>query len=105
MFTPEQYELARAAAAAFNKAQGGVLLQVVEPPADLVTHDELRALAATHPGDYMAANAYRAIKGRKPTHGEVVKLGHLLGFLTVARRKDGACTLWRLDSTFAQRAN
>lgn len=105
MPTPEQYEQAHKVAAEFNATVGADLLCVAARPAEWVTPAELRALARTAPGDYLASNAYLAIKGRKPSHGEVVKLGHLLGFLTVARRKDGPCTLWRLDSAFAQRAH
>lgn len=103
MFTPEQYKQAQALADEANKQLGAVLLRVVDAPADWVTPVELRQLATQAPGDYMAANAYQAIKGRRPTHGETVKLGHLLGFLTVARRKEGNCVLWRLDEAFAQR--
>lgn len=105
MFTPEQYALAAETAADFNKRQGGELLLVAEPPADLVTAAELHTLATTAPGEYLATNAYMAIKGKRPRHGEVVKLGHLLGHLSVARRRDGPCTLWRLDNAFAQRSH
>lgn len=105
MTDTDLYALARETAESFNQRVGMELLRVVDPPADFVTVDELRELATHNPGDYMAANAYQAIKGRRPRHGEVVKLGHLLGFLTVARRKDGPATLWRLDAAFAMRAN
>lgn len=105
MFTDEQYRLAQTTAAEFNRANGFELLRVVDRPADYVTVADLRTLAVTAPGDYLASNAYQAIKGRRPTHGEAVKLGHLLGFLTVARRKDGPSTLWRLDNAFASRSH
>ncbi len=89
----------------FNREHGAQLIRLVERPLELVTATELLELAAKHPGEYLAANAYRAIKGRKPTHGETVKLGQLLGFMTVARRKHGPQTLWLLDKAFAERAH
>lgn len=100
----EQLEEARNAADAFNKSIGHTLLRVVDPPPELVQLAELRALAATAPGDYLATNAFQAIKGRKATHAEAIKLGQMLGFLSVARKKNGPYTLWKLDKSFADRA-
>jgi len=102
--TAEQLDQARTTAAAFNKAIGQTLLRVVDPPPELIHISELRGLAASNPGDYLAASAFQAIKGRKPTHAESIKLGQLLGFLMVARKKNGPYTLWRLDKAFAERA-
>lgn len=102
--TPELLDQARTTAAAFNKAIGQTLLRVIDPPPELVSVGELQELANTNPGDYLAASAFQAIKGRKPTHAESIKLGHLLGVLMVARKKNGPYTLWRLDKAFAERA-
>lgn len=89
----------------FNRQHGAQLIRLAERPLELVTADELIELARQQPGPYLASNAYRAIKGRKPTHGETVKLGQLLGFMTVARRKHGPQTMWLLDKAFAERAH
>lgn len=105
MFTADQYTAAREAAERFNQAQGGQLLQVIDPPAERVTVEELKKVAATAPGDYLAANVFVAVKGRQPTHVESIKLGQMLGALMVARKKHGASTLWRLDKAFAERAH
>lgn len=90
---------------AFNKQVGAVWLRVVDPPAETVTFDDLRALADRQPGDYLAASAFHQIKGRAPTRAEAIKLGHQLGHLMVARKKNGPHTLWRLDKAFAQRSH
>lgn len=105
MFTPAQYVLARQIVLEVNTNFGGPIIQLVEPPAATVTLAELRALATDKPGEYLAANAFRAIKGRCPTRGEAVKLGHMLGHLSVAQRKIGPDRLWRLDNAFATRAH
>lgn len=103
--TQDLYRRAVAAAEAFNKEVGAVWLRAVDPPAETVTFDELRALAERQPGDYLAASAFHQIKGRAPTRAEAIKLGHQLGHLTVARKKSGPHTLWRLDKAFAQRSH
>lgn len=105
MFTADQYSQARAVAETFNRSQGGQLLKVIDPPAERLTFAELRSLAAVAPGDYLAANVFQAVKGRRPSHIESIKLGQMLGALTVARKKHGAATLWRLDKAFAERAH
>lgn len=105
MFTADDYTAARKIAAEFNQAHGGQLLVVTDPPPEQVTFADLRSLALSAPGDYLAVNAFLAIKGRRPSHVESIKLGQLLGFLTVARKKHGASTLWRLDNAFAQRSH
>lgn len=105
MFTADQYDQARAVADTFNRSQGGQLLKVIEAPPEKLTFADLRALAAREPGDYLAANVFQAVKGRRPTHIESIKLGQMLGALTVARKKHGAATLWRLDKAFAERAH
>lgn len=104
MFTPDDYTAARETANAFNQARGGELLRVIDPPAQLIPVERLRQLAREAPGDYLAVNAFQAITGRKATHAEAIKLGQLLGHLSVARKKSGPSTFWRLDKAFAERA-
>lgn len=105
MFDLADYEEARTHAEEFNRRKGATLLVVADRPHELVTLEELRALADRSPGAYLASSAYQQIKGRKPSHGENVKLGQMLGFLMVARRKDGPQTLWLLDKAFAERTH
>lgn len=99
------YGRAHALADQFNRECGHRLLQVVERPSERIEIHELRDLAAREPGDYLAASIFRALRNRKPTHAEAIKLGQLLGALTIARKKDGPYTLWRLDKAFAERAH
>lgn len=98
--TPE--EAARELAAGFNTAFGGQYLTVATPLAD-VTVAELRTLARKHPGPYLAFSAFEQIKGRRPTHGETIKLARLLSALGVGRRFAGSQTLWLLDEAAAER--
>lgn len=103
--TTTAFAEARKVATEFNRTHGAELLRVVAPAPEQVTFAELRALASTKPGDYLAANAFEAIKGRRPTHAECIKIGQLLGMLMVARKKHGPSTFWRLDKAFADRSH
>lgn len=96
------FALAQRTAAEFNKTHGVTLL-VVQPPQDEVTIGELRALAQSRPGPYLAASAFEQIKRRRPTPGETIRFGRLLAALGLARRKDGPHTLWLLDDTAVAR--
>ena len=105
MTTPtitSDWQRAVAAAVAFNQRTGREWL-VVQAPDESVAPAELAGLAIRAPGDYCAANLFRAVRGRAPSHAETVKLGQLLGRLAVARRKAGPTTYWRLDKAFADR--
>jgi hypothetical protein len=99
------FALARDAAAEFNRKHGGTYLQVAEPAPELLTFEEVRAQAEKMPGEYIAANLFRAVKGRTPSRSEAVRLGHQLGHLRVARRKTGPYTLWLLDKAFSERSH
>lgn len=96
------WQRAIAAAAAFNQQTGREWL-IVQAPDEAVTPTELAELALRAPGEYCAANLFRAVRARAPSHAETVKLGQLLGRLAVARRKAGPVTYWRLDKAFADR--
>lgn len=99
------FALAQEAAEDFNRTHGGTYLQVAERAPELLTFEEVREQASKMPGEYIAANLFRAVRGRVPSRSEAVRLGHLLGHLRVARRKSGPYTLWLLDKAFAQRTH
>lgn len=94
---------ARRIADEFNTRYGGTYLTVCHHIDDSITVGELRTLATTHPGPYLAASVFRQIRGRRPTRGETIAVGRLLSALGIARKKDGAATLWQLDAAAAQR--
>lgn len=98
-------KLAEQLAADFNRTHGHEFLQLAPRPLVLLEMAEIRAQAEAMPGEYIAANLFRAVKGRQPTHAENVKLGQLLGFMGAKRRKSGQFTLWKLDKAFAQRSH
>lgn len=99
------YALASQAAEAFNRKHGGQYLQVAERRPELLTFEEIRDQAERTPGEYVAGSLFQAIKGRTPSRSEVIRLGHMLGHLRIARRKSGPYTLWLLDKAFAQRSH
>lgn len=101
----ETFTLADRTAAEFNRKHGGTFLQVVDPAPELLTFEQIRAQAESEPGEYVAANLFRAIKGRTPSRSEAIRVGHTLGHLRIARRKSGPYTLWLLDKAFAQRSH
>ena len=99
------YTLASHAAADFNHKHGGQYLQVADRAPELLTFEEIRLQAGKAPGEYVAGGLFHAIKGRAPTRSEVIRVGHMLGHLRIARRKSGPHTLWLLDKAFAQRSH
>ena len=99
------YALAADAAADFNRKHGGQYLQVADRAPELLTFEEIRAQADAEPGEYVAGGLFQAIKDRAPSRSEVIRLGHMLGHLRIARRKSGPHTLWLLDKAFAQRSH
>lgn len=94
--------LAQQVAEAFNTQHGGVWLRVSQPETAL-TVGELRTIAQSAPGPYMAANVFLLAKGRPAEPGEIIQTGRFLGALGVERYKDGPVTLWVLDAALAQR--
>ncbi|MFB0007690.1 hypothetical protein KEM14_gp39 [Xanthomonas virus phiXaf18] len=101
----DRYALAHETATAFNRTHGGEFLQVAERSPELLTFDEIRNVATTQPGEYVVTGLFQAVKGRRPTRSEAIRLGHALGHLRIARRKSGPYTLWLLDKAFAQRSH
>lgn len=95
-------EAATAVARKFNEEHGGEFL-VVARRQEAITVAELRGVAATNPGNYLAASAFQLIRGRAPTPGELVTFGRLLSVLGIGRRKAGSQTLWQLDATAVER--
>lgn len=94
--------LARQTAEEFNSRHGGTWLRLAYPET-AVTVGELRTLAQTRPGPYMAANIFLMAKGRHPEPGEIIRTGRFLSALGIDRYKDGPVTLWVLDAATAQR--
>lgn len=79
----------------FNSRIGKVMLAVAVDAIPTVA--ELRALNVR--GWYLAAELFHQARGRKPTHGETIKLGKILSDNPdVQRRKCGPSTMWKLDS-------
>lgn len=87
----------------FNAKHGGTYLTVTQHVDDSITVGELRRLAETQPGPYLAASVFQQIRQRRATRGEIIAVGRLLSALGIARKKDGAATLWLLDATAVQR--
>lgn len=94
--------LAQQTVEAFNAKHGGTWLRLAFPDA-VVTVGELRAIAQTRPGPYMAANVFLLAKGRAPEPGEIIRTGRFLSALGVDRHKDGPVMLWTLDAALLQR--